>query len=132
MDDPRDNTPVIVGVGDIVNRSTRVEDAVEPSELMLQALAKAIQDATPHSDVSSWLKSAIDSVDIVSTWTWPYPDLPRLLSDRLSIQRRHRHHSPLGGNQLAKLLDDSPRRISRGQAKVAILMGGEALASRRV
>ena len=34
-----DNTvPVIVGVADVKNRSRKIEDAVEPMQLMLQAI----------------------------------------------------------------------------------------------
>jgi len=38
--------------------------------------------------------------------------------------------SPHGGNQPAKLFDDAARRVSKGECKVAVITGGEALASR--
>jgi len=125
-------TPIVVGVGDIVNRSRKVEDAIEPLQLMLQAIQKALQDTGLHSTGIAALQSEVDSLDVVKSWTWPYPDLPGLLSDRLAIKPRRKHQSEHGGNQPAYLLDEAARRISKGESKVAILTGGEALASREI
>lgn len=121
--------PVIIGVADVVNRSTKVEDAREPAELILEAIREALRDA--GSSKSDTLQSAIDSIDVVGTWTWPYPDLPGLLSEKLGVDPKHRYLSPHGGNQPGLLTDDASKRISTGQTKVAVITGGEALASRR-
>lgn len=61
-------TPVVVGVGDFVNRSKKVEDAVEPLELILNAIQLAIEDTGLSSSSSAQLQSQIDSLDIVKTW----------------------------------------------------------------
>lgn len=119
--------PVIVGVADIKNRSTQVEDAKEPAQLMLEAINLALQDAS--SSDAQQLKSSIDSVDVVHTWTWPYADLPGLLSEKLGVQPRHKFYTEIGGNQPAKLLDEAAIRISSGESKAAVITGGEALAS---
>ena len=84
IDMPSSNIPVIIGVGDIKNRSTAVTDAKEPATLMLEAIQKAISDTSSTSNTD--LQSAIDSVDVVKTWTWPYPDLPGLLAEKLGIR----------------------------------------------
>ncbi|KAL6714206.1 hypothetical protein ACLMJK_008701 [Lecanora helva] len=122
-------TPVIVGVGDVVNRSLKVEDAIEPMRLMQQSITLAIDDATSSRSSQQKLLSSIDSISVVATWTWPYNDLPGLLSQKLGINPEHRVYSPHGGNQPVKLADEAARRISQGQSKVAVLTGGEALAS---
>jgi len=96
---------------------------------MLQAIQKAISDACDQSEHTKALQSAIDSVDVVATWTWPYPNLPSLISERLGVAPRHKHYSAHGGNQPGKLFDEAARRISLGRTKVAVLTGGEALAS---
>ena len=119
--------PVIVGVADIVNRSTKVEDAREPAVLMLEAIRNAIKDTSSTQTES--LQSSIDSIDVVNSWTWPYPDLPGLLSQKLGIDAKHQQLSPHGGNKSALLVDDAAKRISTGQSKVALVTGGEALAS---
>ena len=122
-------TPVIIGVADVVNRSPKAEDAVEPMQLMLQAIQTAIEDAISSHSTGGELLSSIDSVSVVATWTWPYTDLPGLLSEKLGVVPKYKIYSPHGGNKPVKLLDEAARRISKGESKVAIVTGGEALAS---
>ncbi|RYN94191.1 hypothetical protein AA0119_g9300 [Alternaria tenuissima] len=126
---PSSNIPVIIGVGDIKNRSTAVTDAKEPATLMLEAIQKAISDTSSTSNTD--LQSAIDSVDVVKTWTWPYPDLPGLLAEKLGIEQKlkWKRYSEHGGDKPGKLLDEAAKRIAKGECKVAIVTGGEALAS---
>ncbi|KAF2840135.1 hypothetical protein M501DRAFT_952176 [Patellaria atrata CBS 101060] len=124
--------PVIIGVGDIKNSSRKLEDAVEPAQLMFQAISAAIDDTQLTALKSSKLKSSIDSINVVRTWTWPYPDLPNLLARKLDLDHfnaLHKFYSDHGGDKPAKLLDLAARKISLGQSKVAVVTGGEALAS---
>jgi len=124
------NTPIIVGVGDIKNPSLRLEDAFEPADLILRAIHAAIKDTRVSNQSSQRLQESIDSIDVVRTWTWEYPDLPGLLSEKLGVQPKHKYYCPThGGNSPARLLDEAARRISLGESKVAIVTGGEALAS---
>lgn len=122
-------TPVVVGVADIVNRSKKVEDAIEPLQLILRAIKDAIKDTGLSDSAASSLQSEIDSLDVVRSWTWPYPDLPSLVAKGLSIKPTRRHYSEHAGNQPGKLFDEAARRVSLGETKVAVLTGGEALAS---
>jgi len=118
--------PVVVGVADVKNASLKVEDAVEPMQLMLQAIREAAEDS---GSSATTLISRIDSVAIVRTWTWPYEDLPSLLSEKLGIKPKYKHYTEHGGNQPGKIFDDAARQISRGESKIAVVTGGEALAS---
>jgi hypothetical protein len=122
--------PIIIGVGDIKNRSTAVADAKEPATLMLEAIQIALNDASSSS--SSDLQASIDSIDVVKTWTWPYPDLPGLLGEKLNVEKgvKWKRYSEHGGDKPGKLFDEAAKRIARGECKVAIITGGEALASR--
>lgn len=122
--------PIIVGVGDVKNKSNKIEDAIEPMQLMLQAIRRALEDTNLSGSATTQLQSSIDSIDVVKTWTWPYPDLPGLLSSQLGISPRHKFYSEHGGNKPVRLLDETARRISRGESKVAVVTGGEAMASR--
>ncbi|KAH7408417.1 hypothetical protein DE146DRAFT_646182 [Phaeosphaeria sp. MPI-PUGE-AT-0046c] len=121
--------PVIIGVGDIKNRSTAVADAKEPATLMLEAIQKAIRDASSTS--ASEIQSSIDSIDVVKTWTWPYPDLPGTLASKLGVERslNWKRYSEHGGDKPGKFLDEAAKRIARGECKIAVVTGGEALAS---
>lgn len=96
---------------------------------MLEAIQKAISDTSSTSNTD--LQSAIDSVDVVKTWTWPYPDLPGLLAEKLGIEQKlkWKRYSEHGGDKPGKLLDEAAKRIAKGECKVAIVTGGEALAS---
>ncbi|KAG9959153.1 hypothetical protein KCU61_g7680, partial [Aureobasidium melanogenum] len=122
-------TPILVGVGDIINRHLAVHHAAEPAELMLDAISIALQDTGLSSQVIATLKSKIDSIDVVRTWTWPYPDLPGLLAEKLGARPNHSYCSPHAGNQPAKLVDEAARRIANGETRMAVVTGGEALAS---
>lgn len=126
---PNLQTPVIVGVGDIKNRSAALADAREPLSLIHEAILTAIHDASPSDEAQ--LQQAIDSIDVVRTWTWPYPDLPGALAQKLGVEAglRHKHYSAHGGDKPGKLLDMAARRVAAGEAQVAVVAGGEALAS---
>lgn len=124
-----DFTPVIIGVGDIINKSLEVEDASEPAVLMKQAILEALKDINLSTDKQDALMSSVDELSVVATWTWPYPDLPDYLSKLLKINPATRHLSEHGGNSPCQLLDEAARRIAKGETKVAIVTGGEALAS---
>lgn len=119
--------PIIVGVADIKNKN--VKDAREPAVLMLEAITQALHDTQLAPEAVQQLRQEIDSIDVVRTWTWPYADLPGLLAGKLGVQPRRKHYTDHGGNQPAKLLDEAALRIATGQSKVAVITGGEALAS---
>ena len=121
--------PIVVGVGDIKNRSQKPEDAIEPLHLMLQAIHQAIADTKLSISAAKELQSKIDSVGVVNTWTWVYPDLPGLISKNLGLKPKYEGLSHHGGDSPAKFFDEAARRISTGESKVAIVTGGEALAS---
>lgn len=122
-------TPVVIGVGDIVNREISPEDAREPLDLMLEAITNAIKDTGLSPTDQHILQTSIDSIDVVRTWTWPYTNLPDLLAKGLKVEPKHMYCSDHGGNQPVKLFDESARRIAKGQNQLAIVVGGEALAS---
>ena len=123
-------TPIIIGVGDVQNRSLKPEDAVEPMQLMLRAVHKAIEDTGLDATHARDLQAGIDSVDVVRTWTWPYEDLPALLALNLGAHLTHKSYSGFGGNEVGRLIDEAARRVSQRKSKLAVVTGGEALASR--
>jgi len=121
--------PVVIGVGEIVNRSLKLEDGLEPSELILRAIHNALHDAGLSQADQSKLQSSIDSIAVVRTWTWPYPDLPGLLCSNLGVNPTHKEYTDHGGNQPGRIFDEAARRIAQNECKVAVVTGGEALAS---
>ena len=121
--------PIVIGVGDIKNKSLKVEDAIEPIQLMLKATRAAINDTSLSPSAQKVLQANIDSISVVATWTWNYHDLPALIGENLGVQPKYKVLSEHGGNSPAKLFDEAARRISFGETKVAVVTGGEALAS---
>ena len=122
--------PVIIGVADIKNKdkSLHEDGSDEPASLILQAIDGAIKD-TGLTEQAKELQSKIDSISVIRPWSWPYPDLASLLAEKLKVDAKYKFVSPHGGNQPAKLLDEACRRISKGETKVALITGGEALDS---
>ncbi|MEO8859617.1 MAG: acetyl-CoA acetyltransferase [Burkholderiaceae bacterium] len=115
-----DRIPVIVGVGEIVDRPTRAVDGLEPCELMARALERADMDAE-----GGWL-DAIDALDVVHSVSWPYQDPLGVLTARLGIDPRHQFYGPIGGETPIRFLHEAACRIASGQSEVAAVCGGEA------
>lgn len=121
------NIPVLVGVGEAKNASRRCEDAVEPLDLMLQAIQAAAQDATPSTN-TEFLRD-IDTLHVVASSTWIYNDLPGLLSQRLGIKPVRKAYSRRAGNSSVEMIDDAAQLIGSGESEIALIVGGEAFAS---
>ncbi|EPE34931.1 Thiolase-like protein [Glarea lozoyensis ATCC 20868] len=129
--------PVLIGIADIKNRS---EEVIEPLELMLSAIHAALLDTSlPVSEISD-LQSSIDSISVVNTWTWRYSDLPTLISQRLGLEASvggekekgrevYRELSHHGGDSPVRMVDEAARRIARGECRLGVVVGGEALGS---
>lgn len=125
---PAPHVPIIVGVGEIKNTSREPKDAAEPMRLMVDAIKKAGNDTGARNTAE--LLASIDCINAVHTWTWPYSDLPGLIASELKATPKHKHYSTVGGDKPVSLLDDAMRKIAHGHADIAVVAGGEALASR--
>jgi acetyl-CoA acetyltransferase len=123
--------PIVVGIGDINDRAAKGrDDAAEPLTLMLRAIGAAIQDTTLAPEAAQRLQAAIESVAVIANWTWPYPNTPELVAQRLGLSGPvHTHESHHGGDSPGALFDEAARRVAYKKSKVAIVTGGEALAS---
>lgn len=120
------HVPVIIGVGEFKNASRRMEDALEPLELMLRAIQEAARDA---GDGSGSIIGHADSVSVVASSTWHYNDLPSLVANRLRVRPSHKAYSGLAGSSPVQLVDDTARLVATGTAQLGIVVGGEARAS---
>ena len=121
--------PIIIGVGDVKDLHTG-EGAEEPLYLFLQAVHAAARDTKLPPYASENLLTEIDSFEVVKTWTWPYDDLAGDLASELRARPVYKTTTERhGGDQPAKLVDEAARRISTGKSRLALVAGGEALAS---
>src|SRR5437899_7894191 len=115
-----DRIPVIVGVGEIVDRPKEISKGLEPLALLEQALKRA------EGDSDSKLLGEIHSLDIVNFLSWRYRDPEIQLSNRLGIKPRHAYYGPVGGGSPFRYLHEAAQRIARGECSVAAVCGAEA------
>src|SRR3954452_225031 len=117
---PEDRIPVIVGVGEIVDRPKEVTDGLEPLDLLEQALRRAEADARAR------LLGEVQSLDVVNFLSWRYRDPGKLLAQRLGIAPSHCYYGPVGGECPIRYIHEAAKRIARGECSVAAVCGAEA------
>ncbi|HKS20310.1 MAG TPA: acetyl-CoA acetyltransferase [Bradyrhizobium sp.] len=117
---PEDRVPVIVGVGEIVDRPNEITAGLEPLDLLQQALIRA------EADSGAKLLGDIGSLDVVNFLSWRYRDPEKLLADRLGIKPAHLYYGPVGGESPIRYLHEAALRIARGECSVAAVCGAEA------
>jgi acetyl-CoA C-acetyltransferase len=117
---PEDRIPVIVGVGEIVDRPKDIADGLEPLTLLEQALQRA------EADSGAKLLGEVQSLDVVNFLSWRYRDPEKQLAQRLGIAPSHLYYGPVGGESPIRYLHEAAQRIARGGCSVAAVCGAEA------
>jgi acetyl-CoA C-acetyltransferase len=117
---PAERTPVIVGVGEILDKSSDPANGLEPLALMEQALRHA------ENDAGSNLLNKIDSLDLINQVTWPYTDMPAQLAARINATPARAFYGPVGGESPIRALHEAAARIARGESRIAAICGAEA------
>ncbi|MBW1883254.1 MAG: acetyl-CoA acetyltransferase [Deltaproteobacteria bacterium] len=112
-------TPVLVGVGQILQRLEDPRQAAEPLELMTSALAQAGED----SGAPKLLQQA-ESIYVLRG-AWGYGDPGREIARRLGAAPIETVGTPYGGNFAQSCLIDAARRIQTGERGVVLIVGGE-------
>jgi acetyl-CoA C-acetyltransferase len=115
-----DRIPVIVGVGEIIDRPKEIADGLEPLTLLERALRRAEQDA------GSPLLHKLGSLDVVNFLSWRYRDPEKLLAKRLGVTPAHWYYGPVGGESPIRYIHEAAQRIARGECSVAAICGAEA------
>ncbi|WP_456619229.1 MULTISPECIES: acetyl-CoA acetyltransferase [unclassified Bradyrhizobium] len=117
---PPDRIPVIVGIGEIIDRPKDITEGLEPLDLLEQALRRAEQDAGAR------LLGEVQSLDVVNFLSWRYRDPEKLLAQRLGIAPSHCYYGPVGGESPIRYIHEAAKRIARGECSVAAVCGAEA------
>ncbi len=120
--DPR--TPVIVGAGQYLHRAEGVDDALEPAALMERAIVSAAADAGLAGPPS------VDSIRVVSLFSWRYGNPAWVLADRLGLAPTELAYTSAGGNTPQTLVNKTALDLAAGRLDAAILVGGEAWRTR--
>ena len=117
---PEDRIPVIVGVGEIVDRPKDIAAGLEPLALLEQAVRRA------EADSGAKLLGEIGSLDVVNFLSWRYRDPEKQLASRLGVSPAHCYYGPVGGESPIRYLHEAAQRIARGECSVAVVCGAEA------
>lgn len=120
MIDPR--TPLLVGGGQWSNRVDDGAPAVEPVDLIAEALRCAADDAGTGPAVLA----AADAVWTVAMLSWRYTNPAALVADRVGASPRDTAVSALGGNAPHTLVNRACGEIASGNADVILIGGAEA------
>src|SRR3954449_494583 len=117
---PEDRIPVIVGVGEIVDRPKDIAAGLEPLALLEEAVRRA------EADSGAKLLHEIGSLDVVNFLSWRYRDPEKLLAQRIGANPAHCYYGPVGGESPIRYLHEAAQRIARGECAVAAVCGAEA------
>ncbi len=120
--DPR--TPILVGQGQVLQRTDDLSAALDPIQLMAQAVIQATSDAdltqTPTPDAMLAIRSLSSK----------HSNPAQGVADLLKISPRRCEITPHGGNMPQALVNLAAREIQDGRLDVVIIVGGEALRTR--
>jgi acetyl-CoA acetyltransferase len=115
-----DRLPVIVGVGECLDRPASPAEGKEPMALMAEALQAAEQDA------GAALLGHVDTLRVVREFSWPYRDAPGLLAWRLGMPVTDKAYGEDGGETPMRFLHEAAQRIARGESGVVAVVGAES------
>jgi len=124
--DPR--TPVVIGGGQLNQRVDRGEPALEPVDLLAEALRKAAVDTgapDPHA-----VLAAADTIAVVNIISWRYRDPGSLVATRIGAQPKRTWYTVASGNAPQSLLNRAAQDIRDGVADLVVIGGAEAWRTR--
>jgi acetyl-CoA C-acetyltransferase len=113
-------SPVIIGVGEAIDRPETLDQSLEPVALMAKALRAA------ENDAGAKVLSLADSLDLVGLVSWRYANPVGQLAERLGIDPARKTNASMGGETPIRLIHEVAVRIARGEQKVAAIVGGES------
>ena len=135
-----DNTPVIVGAAQLVERIPEHTSAATapaltaPLQLAAHASGSALHDAgIAAQDVDTIAVIRLFS-DTGKAWASPFGgsnNAPESIAQRIGASPTARIYSDVGGTQPLELLTELLQDIAQGRTTVALLAGAEAIANQR-
>jgi acetyl-CoA C-acetyltransferase len=120
------HTPCLIGVAQQTWRPVD-GDAPEPLDQWAAVSRAAAADTGAASDVLD----AVDRLDVLYCQSWSYDDPPARLAAELSIEPRRARYSGIGGTTPQELVVEAGQSILAGECDVALVCGGEALATKQ-
>ena len=113
--------PVIIGIGEIIDKPAIAGESLEPLELLIRCVQRA------EDDVGCRCLRQIDTLRVVNQISWAYRDLPALLAKRLRLRGAETIYGRVGGESPVRMLVDAAIDIANGESQMSLLCGAEAL-----
>jgi len=120
--------PCLIGVGRRTWHPADVgpDGAPEPIEMWEEVARAAAADASAPGCLRS-----LESLQVVYCQAWEYDDPPGRLAGRLGADPTHTAYSGIGGSVPQMLVASAAEAIGGGHLDLALVVGAEALATRR-
>jgi acetyl-CoA C-acetyltransferase len=115
-----DRRPVIIGIGQVNDRTEDLAQAPDACDLMLQAIHRAADDAG-HSVLEQ-----LDTLDLVRLFAAPMEGIPQRLAQALPGLRSEPQFVVGHGTTPLLMLSLAANRIAAGEAEICALAGAEA------
>ena len=120
-----ERTPVIVGVGQTVNRPKSMEEIREPADLIEESARKAARDGGAEGALGD-----VELLGVVNILSWSYAYAPDTVAERIGARPAVRWYTGVGACGPQWMLAEAADKIARGEVKVALICGAESYASR--
>lgn len=113
-----ENTPVIVGTGQLVDRDADLERYIEPLEMLRQVAVSAEEESG-----SRGILEKLDTIALVGTAGWNPDNAPNLVAEKLNANPSKELVTGIGGQVGITLLNHVAGEIVKGKSELALLAG---------
>ncbi len=130
-----ENTPIIIGIGQVCVRDTHEFEKISPQSLRREATEIALQD----TGAAEYFRVSIDHIIAVRTMADSVPNIPQpfgrcaapaaTVAQQCAIPNARSTYSTVGGDQPQALVNEASEAIFAGTAKAILLTGSEATAT---
>ena len=118
-----DRMPILVGVGQITEKTPGLEGLSSPVDLMVQATEAALADA----HLGRGVLEQVDTLVVVRSFRESTPNSPEALAKRLGASNAAQWLMPNGGNGPQYLVNRYAQAIAEGRCELALFSGAEAI-----
>ena len=118
-----DRMPILVGVGQITEKTPGLEGLSSPVDLMVQATEAALADAHLGREALE----QVDTLVVVRSFRESTPNSPEALAKRLGASSAAQWLMPNGGNGPQYLVNRYAQAIAEGRCELALFSGAEAM-----
>lgn len=111
------NTPVIVGVSQILQRLDDPLSGAEPVDMMVEAVRQAAADAGVDT-------TGVESVRVIRG-VWRYKQPAGYVAEKIGVPNAETVGTPFGGNMVQSVVNRSAEEILAGERSLIVITGAE-------